>query len=335
MKSININEKTRIYVLCPPNVKTGGTELLHQLNYWLGQNGYNSYITYYCVDKSDNSNLTPKDFEIYVKEYKTESDIEDDENNIIIIPEIDVKMAVKYKKAMTIIWWLSVDNYKNNRGLRNVLKNQGIIGLLKSILHKNLILNDKYVYKADYHLCQSYYAIDFLNNLNVKNCAYLSDYVNDMYLNAEYDIATKEDIVLYNPKKGKEFTEKIIKSSNFKFVPIENLTTEGVKNLLLKSKVYIDFGHHPGKDRFPREAAMCGCCIITGKRGAAKFYNDVPINEEFKFDDDEKSIGIIINKIQDCIEDYEKNIEKFDSYRKFIKNEKQQFIDDIKNIFKK
>ena len=30
----------------------------------------------------------------------------------------------------------------------------------------------------------------------------------------------------------------------------ENLTTKQVKELLLKSKVYIDFGNHPGKDRY-------------------------------------------------------------------------------------
>ena len=28
---LNITEKTKIYVLCPSNLKTGGTELLHQL----------------------------------------------------------------------------------------------------------------------------------------------------------------------------------------------------------------------------------------------------------------------------------------------------------------
>lgn len=27
-----------------------------------------------------------------------------------------------------------------------------------------------------------------------------------------------------------------------------------------KAKVYIDFGFHPGKDRIPREAVMCGAC---------------------------------------------------------------------------
>lgn len=52
-----------------------------------------------------------------------------------------------------------------------------------------------------------------------------------------------------------------------------------------KSKVYIDFGNHPGKDRIPREAAISGCIVITGKRGAAAFAEDVCIPETYKFDE--------------------------------------------------
>ena len=49
------------------------------------------------------------------------------------------------------------------------------------------------------------------------------------------------------------------------------MTPEQVVDLMSESKVYIDFGNHPGKDRIPREAVINGCCVITGVRGSARF----------------------------------------------------------------
>jgi hypothetical protein len=110
---------------------------------------------------------------------------------------------------------------------------------------------------------------------------------------------------------------------------------EEVIKLLQKAKVYIDFGHHPGKDRLPREAAILGCCVITGKRGSAKFFEDVPIPDEYKFEDKEESIPEIIDKIKDCFENYEERYKDFEYYRQFIKNEPQKFIEDLRKIFVK
>jgi len=47
--------------------------------------------------------------------------------------------------------------------------------------------------------------------------------------------------------------------------------------MCVSRKLYVDFGKHPGKDRMPREAAVHGCCIITGRRGAAGNPFDIPI----------------------------------------------------------
>lgn len=108
-----------------------------------------------------------------------------------------------------------------------------------------------------------------------------------------------------------------------------------MSNLLLKSKVYIDFGNHPGKDRIPREAAISGCCVITGLRGSAKYYEDVPINNEYKIKDSEDNIIEIINKIQNIFENFEENYLNFEEYRKYILNEEKVFNQNVKYIFNK
>ena len=331
---INIKKDTVVYVMCPSYSKTGGPELLHQLVHNLRKIGIKSKMIYVDTN-SDSNNYTAEDFKIYDIEYGFENDIVDSEENVLIIPEIYVSKINKYKNIRTAIWWLSVDNYSKNYTFKKSLEMFGIKRAMKLLLNGTILFHRNDYKKANYHLCQSYYAIDFLKKNGINKSAYLSDYINDSYLQIiNIEKENKEDIVLYNPKKGIEFTKKIIeKANNIHFVPIQNLTTEEIKELLLKSKVYIDFGNHPGKDRFPREAAMCGCCVITGKRGAAGFFNDVPIDGEFKFDDDEKNIAFIIKEIEKCINDYDKQVSKFNNYRKFISGEKKKFKEDIINIF--
>lgn len=329
---IEIKKNTIIYVLCPAYSKTGGPELLHQLVYTLNKEKYNASVVYY--DYSNDKNYTNHDFKKYIDNYLLIEDIKDNSDNLIIIPETNIELIKKYKNIKTAIWWLSVDNYLIRHDLKTIFDYWSFLKAIKISIKHILNNNNKLIYRADYHLCQSYYAIDFLKKKGINNSIYLSDYINDSYLETKVDYSKKEDIVLYNPKKGLEFTEKIIKRTpEIKWIPIQNMTTEQVKELLLKAKVYIDFGNHPGKDRFPRETAVCGCCVITGMKGAAKFENDVPILDEFKFNDDENNIEKIIEKIKSCLNNYESEICKFEKYRKFILSEKEKFNSDVKNIF--
>jgi len=141
-------------------------------------------------------------------------------------------------------------------------------------------------------------------------------------------------MVVYNPKKGFVFTKKIISMANdIKFVPLINMSRNQVIESLQKAKVYIDFGNHPGKDRIPREAAILGCCVITGKIGSAAFFEDVPIPDEYKFEEKEENIPKIIEKIKDCFEHFEERYKDFEYYREVIRNEPQKFLEDLKKIF--
>lgn len=327
---IEIYKNSKIYVLCPAYVKTGGPELLHQLVSSLRKRNLEAFIVYTGVNEND-SNYTNEDFKVYNVKYILENDIEDDEKNVLIIPEIKVKDINKYNNIRKAIWWLSVDNYKKNYSFIPAIKLTGLKHALKIFFNGTIIFHGNDYKKAEYNLCQSYYAINFLKSKKTKNILYLSDYINNTFMEKNVN-GKKKNNVLYNPKKGIKFTKRIIKKSQgLNWIPIKNLTTDQVKNLLIESKVYVDFGNHPGKDRFPREAAMCDCCVITGKRGSAKYYEDVPINEEFKFE--ENNIEVIINKIRLCLNDYENQIKNFEEYKEYIKNEETKFQEDIDKIF--
>ena len=111
------------------------------------------------------------------------------------------------------------------------------------------------------------------------------------------------------------------------------MTRKEVIETLQRAKVYMDFGNHPGKDRLPRESAILGCCVITGKRGSARYFEDVPIPEQYKFEDKEESIPTIVERIRDCLENFEERYKDFDYFRQVIREEPKKFLEDLKKIF--
>ena len=327
MKKLKVNRNTKIFVACPGNTATGGPELLHQLVYELNNLGLNSYMFYYSKSKK---NPVHAAYEEYKNPYVLS--IEDNKENVFIVPETRTRLIYDYDQIQKVIWWLSLDNYYEVIGQYNFLKK------IKKILLQKVGLLRVYRFENNniFHLVQSEYVKQHLEVKNISKIFYLSDYLNDIFIEQQLKKIkiSKENIVLYNPEKGYEFTSKLInKSDDIKFIPIENMTRNEVANILSRAKVYIDFGHHPGKDRLPREAAISGCCVITGKRGSAGYYEDVPIEDEFKFEDNSDNIRRILKKIKNCFLEYDSNSEKFNFYRKKIKNEQDIFISDITDIF--
>lgn len=326
----------KIYVLCPAYVKTGGTELLHQLVKELNQLGKDAYITY--VELQECGCPMNEAFSCYVEHYRTEQDIEDSEGNILVVPEIYCTMMKRYPLIRKYIWWLSVDNYLIHNSFADRKRLAGVKSAIKALVTGKLRDKTALIKTAELHLCQSQYAIEYLKSVGVAEpqIAYLSDYVNDVYLaNSEKQKQLrKENVILYNPKKGAAFTKKLMKAApELNWVPLIHMTTEEVQRRMQTSKVYIDFGNHPGKDRFPREAAISGCVVITGMRGSAKYFEDVRISEKYKFDEAETSVDTIIAQVKECLADYEGCSRDFEEYRAYIEGEKAQFAEDVKRIF--
>jgi hypothetical protein len=316
---------------------------------------YFDFVFEKLKSKMKNEYKAISSYQIYNVPYVFDIPPEDDDSkNILIVPEGLYRLS-SFKNIRKGVWFLSVDNYYiwkyNIENRINLLLYKSINKIFK-ILFKKPLLNfditseeilkkltgiydyrkDKSLRLADFYLFQSYYAIKHFKELNPKY--YLSDYLNKDFLKIEIDLSRKDNIVAFNPRKGYNFTKKIIESNkDIKFIPLINMGRGEVIKTLQKAKVYIDFGNHPGKDRMPREAAILGCCVITGKRGSAAFFEDVPIPDEYKYEDREENIPKIVDKIKDCFENYEGRYKDFEHYRQIIKNEPQKFLEDLKKIF--
>lgn len=337
---MNINKK--VYILCPANSYTGGPTLAHQLCNVLNENGIQAFMWYYCnpIKKMWIDPVHPNYKHMnnpYIIATPT-----DDESNIIVALESKTNVLSKFKRAQLYIWWMSVDNYYLNMGdLKDAIAVR-YFGFQKTIEYCMKYENKaKYseIYRIDVtHLVQSEYARLFLKSKNIseERIKYLSDFLEPEILDSNYDFSVlrSDKVILYNPKKGYEFTKKLIEAApQYEWVPLINLTKDQVVEKLRHSKLYVDFGNHPGKDRFPREAIMCGCCIITGRRGSAENDIDIPIGSEYKFEDIENNIARIISKIDDVLKNYYVRIHDFDEYRKRTRGEKDLFTKQALEIF--
>lgn len=315
----------KIYVGCLAHRHTGGLTLAHQLCYELRSQGFDAAMYYYYGWRQEKTNPVNENYKKYNLPFVTK--IEDNKDNIVVAPETFVNLLRGVKMAKKVIWWMSVDNYfKTLKSPRDRIINW--FGLRPfNIRRKDII-----------HLAQSYYAIDFLKKQGIQeeSIYYLSDYLDETFLldSEKYANAKKENVVLYNPRKGKEFTAKLMEvGTDITWCPLQNMTPTEVKEKLGTSKVYIDFGEHPGKDRIPREAAVMGCCVITGKRGSAYFYEDVSIPDDYKFNDTESSIPMILKQISECFADYERKRKDFCEYVAKIKSERVKFTSDVAKVF--
>lgn len=330
-----------IYVLAPLGISTGGVELSHQLVDYLRDNNQNAFIVYISNWKISEKQSVTESYKKY--NIATTKMIEDSSENILVLPEIYCDFIFQFKYIQIACWWMSVNNHYNYSNFWEGFKfNRDWIKRLHMI--KQYLFNGKYHFKnriSDLqkqgeriiHLYQSHYAQFHLYKLGMHKILPLFDYVNDELISKNNN-KTKDNIILYNPAKGFEFTKKIIdRMVGYNFIPLKGLSRTQLNELMDKAKLYIDFGEFPGKDRLPREAALHDCCIVTGRNGASFFYEDLPINDEYKFDAKSCNINKICEKISNIITDYDDCIKDFDIYQKAIKKEKGIFFSQIDYIF--
>lgn len=313
----------KIFIAAPANKFTGGPTLAHQLCEQLILLGYDAKMFYYHVK---GKKVVHDNYIKFRNPYVLK--IEDEFDQVVIVPETAPDLLKQYKRSKKVIWWMSVDNYFEVylKSRRNKILN--LYGALKYNIFS----------KDTYHFAQSHYAMEFLEKKGIdkERIFYLSDYIDDCFVDVYFDKREKnikKNQIVYSPKRGLEFTQKIIKElPEYCFIPLSNMTQNQMITAMRESKIYLDFGNHPGKDRIPREAALCKCCIITGRRGAAGG-EDVPIDDQFKLEDSDKNMNCIIKMIQKVMENYDKYSPFFSAYCEQIVHEKQEFIKDIKHIF--
>ena len=329
---MKIYPDTKVYVLCPANYHTGGAELCHQLCSQLIIFGVDAYMCYFGGDASVSNPV----HEFYAKYHLPYAfDVEDSDRNIFVVYEGPTEFLYMTKKIRRVLWWLSADNFL-------VCLSEALLSLPKCMRLDSEPLPKVFSFhNADndlIHFVQSEYARRFVkvNGIPDDRIFMVEDYLNQTFLQraAHVDLAAKKNFVAFNPKKGFEATEQLMKlAPDIDWRPIQNMTPAQVQELLAASKVYIDFGGHPGKDRIPREAAVSGCVVITSRQGAADNEVDINIPDEFKFGFDTSTPQQVIDKIHEVFENFRTAYDKQAAYRARIFDDRNRFAREVAAAF--
>lgn len=290
-----------VFVLCPAHTVTGGPDALHQLVHAARTLGYSAHLVY-----EPHTEKVPEPYRGY--DLSVRRSAVDTPKNAIVAPEIWPGFVDAFPRSKKVFWWLSWDY--GAQGF-DVVDRAGVI-----------------------HACQSAYALDMVRKSTMRKTGsmLLSDFTRWEFGGSRP--SERRDIVAYYPTKGAEFSERLIaENPDLTFVPIANMTPAQVHELLSEAKVYIDFGHHPGKDRIPREAALSGCCVITASdRGASAYREDIPIPKRYKFTTRVFRSREVSAAIRDCLAHYDERIEDFELYRATIRAEQWIFLEQVEEL---
>lgn len=282
----------------PRNAEAGGVESLFQGCDSINENGGNAWMVY----DGTIGDAVPEKYKCYANvKILPLSQIDRHKNNLVILPEVWTDRIPEFFGMRVAIWWLSVDNNH---------------GKFKDFVNPNIL-----------HLYQSEYANHFLRENGATNVLPLRDYI----LGFNKTEVSREDLICFNPAKGIQNTQYIVNNTpnTIKFVGLSGMSKNDMVNTLSRSKIYIDFGHHPGRDRIPREAASLGCLIVTSCLGSAGNRTDIPIDDKYKIRSLSPNIGTFLHSL---IDNYNEEVKNFDYYRMVISSDKNTLAREVRNV---
>ena len=317
----------KIAIATPIGVETGGPEALHQLCAKLRMLGLSAYL--YPIPGTENSAPVER-----YKIYNAPIDTSISSRNILIVPETVPEMIKLGNR--TIIWWLSIDNSPLNKFSRKQLLDFQHVSYNHNFDRQPI----ETLYDTDFwtmffsnnvrHYAQSYYARHVLKSKFQTPSKMLTDYINYDY---KQKIKSGNKSQISFSFKGSEHFEYFKNSLvDHEVVRIVDFTRTEVIENLLKTRLFIDVGHQPGRDRMPREAALLKAHVMMNSAGAGRFFRDAPLSNNFKIDlvNREESLLKILNYLNKSPKPSFSQI----AYRKWVDSQEKTFEKEVQNLAK-
>jgi hypothetical protein len=297
-------------VVAPTDLVSGGPESLHQLVDAIRRRGARAFISYHPFGKGAQ---IPEPYQGYDLE---RADPEDAAGNLVVIPESATGLVWEFQHATKAVWWLSVDNFFGPRPDSDEDYRRSVDTFETRTAKGEPTGRPTWAELASVlNWSQSAYSSAFLKSRELVPIAFPTT------LNADFRRPPsrhgRRDVIAFNPKKGADVTARLMRRfPSFEWLPLTGLSRDGMREALETVKLYADFGFHPGRERIPQEAAMCGACVVTGRRGAAGYHADVPLPRLHRIDERlpwfEVQFGYVVRSI---FRDFERKTLQLDSYR--------------------
>lgn len=288
-----------VYILALHGVRTGGPECTHQLSDALLQQGFDARMVYFefgdfiasfrtesgedCYRWCLAARETPAGDVLVLPEkkgprfseyarYRVRPATEIEPGSIVVLPETLVHMAPYFAGHTLLVWWLSVDfAFKVEVSLRDSA------GRIAHVVRGGLseVVMNRLRHPHVHHAYQSRYARSFIEAMQFPCIGPLTDYTADLREYAQ-PRAEREPLALFTVRADKVFydmdalmsrVEEIEPAAICKAFP-HALSRPQLADAFSQARVYVDFGIFAGKDRMPREAAIMGCDVVVGARGA-------------------------------------------------------------------
>ena len=213
-------------------------------------------------------------------------------------------------------------------------------------MNKFLEGNKSFLEHVDLHFAQSVYSMNFLLQAGVdKNkILILREPLEDHFLNYnQLNLESKTDLITVNSRKAFSITYQIISKikkydkKNVKVVPLQNVGREKMFELLSRSKVFIDIGFHPGRDRPPREAGVLGNIVVINRSGGCYYYEDCPVPDKYAITCNDVTCRDIdparlAQLIIDYVNNYDDYINDFKNFIELIRKEPDIYMKDLEVI---
>jgi len=322
---------TNVLILSPSGV-TGGPEALCQLCHELSNAGFNVHILWASPDFSQiqkqfknnawylagqDHNMAPFAYQAKYNLPYLDHDLILDDSTLVIIPEVFGDFIPFFEEAKIAFYWLSIthlSSFFSNKYRTSIMQNKC------DILHC-------------VHFSDAPWITQEIAKLGITS-ELLEAPIASTYLNNYENSAKAANIIVYNPVKGADLSKSFrALYPDYDYFPLQNLNEEGIVNALKSAKIYIDFGDFPGKDRIPREALMCNCIIFIHNAGCATDFESFPIDNFFRFSNDDIENGVLNAKVAYTLQHYEKMQDLQQYMKQTIYQSPQKFRSQIKTLF--
>lgn len=234
------------------------------------------------------------------------------ERHLVVLPEMLAGQFATYKRATVAIWWLSVDNALQTTNL----------------MARRALLADRTLL----HFHQSAYAEDYLRQAGVTSSP-LGDFTTPEFTEHEPTAPNSGPGIAYNPAKGADLAAGFFAAHPEHVpVPVRGMSRGETAELFRRTSIYVDFGHFPGKDRMPREAAVSGAVVFLRNLGSGRFHADFPVPDFFRFTEDDVTSGDLARRIRAVQETPEAFWGQQEALRRAIRSERDDLAAQVRSL---
>ena len=306
---------------CPP-VASGGPEAIHQLAQIINDLGVRAEIFYggptVTIKKDKKGNLTyePATNNPTLEEYARYSpmmttSVTLTERTLVILPEMYAPVDDLFAPARVAYWWLSWNN-----------------AFAKGSRLSDPALRAKFLAQSDFlHLAQTFRAHVHLRREGARQILDLVDYTDPRFTAAKPVHPNRTFTIAYNPRRAGTLAKHFFdRHPDIAGCPIIGMSKDQVRDALSRAMIYVEFGHNPGNDRMPREAACVGCIVLAKDVGGSAFFEDMPLDHSFKFKEQDVISGRLATLIKAIARDPVPYFEAQSFYRHHLYLEKEQMM---------